>query len=138
MQAETESGLTITSLTVRDGPVTALDRADLTVQPNELFVLLGGSGSGKSTLLRAIAGLVRPESGQIVLDGTDLAPLPPHRRPVNTMFQSYALFPHMSVAANIGFGLRQQGLPRAAVAAVRWRWRSRARRRTGATRCCSR
>ena len=111
------SGLSITGLTVRYGPVIALDRLDLAIRPNELFVLLGGSGSGKSTLLRAIAGLVRPEAGRIVLDGIDLAPLPPHRRPVNTMFQSYALFPHMSVAANIGFGLRQQGLPGAAIAA---------------------
>jgi spermidine/putrescine ABC transporter ATP-binding subunit len=117
MQGETESGLTIAGLTVRYGPVLALDRLDLTVRPGELFVLLGGSGSGKSTLLRAIAGLVPPQEGRIVLDGIDLAPLPPHRRPVNTMFQSYALFPHMSVAGNIGFGLRQQGLPRATVTA---------------------
>ena len=71
-------------------------------------MLLGGSGSGKTTLLRAIGGFVRPEAGRIVLDGVDLGALPPHRRPVNTMFQSYALFPHMSVAANIGFGLRMQ------------------------------
>ncbi len=112
-----DSGLHVTGLTVRYGPVTALDRLDLTVQPGELFVLLGGSGSGKSTLLRAIAGLVRPDAGRIALAGIDLAPLPPHRRPVNTMFQSYALFPHMTVAANIAFGLRQQKLPRAAVAA---------------------
>ena len=110
-------GLSVSGLTVRYGAVLALDRLELSVRPGELFVLLGGSGSGKSTLLRAVAGLVPAAGGRIELDGTDLAPLPPHRRPVNTMFQSYALFPHMSVAANIGFGLRQQGMPRAAIAA---------------------
>jgi ABC-type Fe3+/spermidine/putrescine transport system ATPase subunit len=104
--------LTVTGLTVRYGPTLALDRLDLIIQPDELFVLLGGSGSGKTTLLHAIAGFVRPDSGRILLDDTDLSQLPPHRRPVNTMFQSYALFPHMSVAANIGFGLRQQGASR--------------------------
>ena len=93
----------------------ALDALDLSVDRGELFVLLGASGSGKTTLLRAISGFVRADAGRIVLDGTDLGPLPPHRRPVNTMFQSYALFPHMSVAANIGFGLRQQGVPRAEI-----------------------
>jgi putrescine transport system ATP-binding protein len=105
--------LTIVGLTVRYGTILALDRLDLTVGRDELFVLLGGSGSGKTTLLRAIAGFVRPNQGRIVLDGADLSALPPHRRPVNTMFQSYALFPHMSVAANIGFGLRQRGISRA-------------------------
>ncbi|MFO1028049.1 MAG: ABC transporter ATP-binding protein [Acetobacteraceae bacterium] len=105
--------LTVSRVTVRYGGHRALDRLDLTVGRDELFVLLGGSGSGKTTLLRAIGGFVRPESGRIVLDGADLSALPPHKRPVNTMFQSYALFPHMSVASNIGFGLRQQGVPRA-------------------------
>jgi spermidine/putrescine ABC transporter ATP-binding subunit len=105
--------LAITGLTVRFGATVALDRLDLPVERGELFVLLGGSGSGKTTLLRAIGGFVRPETGRIVLDGVDLGALPPHRRSVNTMFQSYALFPHMSVAANIGFGLRMQGLNRA-------------------------
>jgi ABC-type Fe3+/spermidine/putrescine transport system ATPase subunit len=104
--------LTVIGLTVRYRTILALDRLDLTVQPDELFVLLGSSGSGKTTLLRAIAGFVRPESGQIMLNDADLSELPPHRRPVNTMFQSYALFPHMSVAANIGFGLRQRGTSR--------------------------
>jgi len=104
--------LNIADLTIRYGATTALDHLDLTVKRDELFVLLGGSGSGKTTLLRAIGGFVRPDAGRIVLDDTDLSALPPHRRPVNTMFQSYALFPHLSVAANIGFGLRQQGLSR--------------------------
>jgi spermidine/putrescine ABC transporter ATP-binding subunit len=109
--------LTIAGLTVRFGETLALDRLDLSVNPGELFVLLGGSGSGKTTLLRAIGGFVQPEAGRIMLDGADIGTLPPHRRPVNTMFQSYALFPHMSVAANIGFGLRMRGLPPADIAA---------------------
>ncbi|WP_428487751.1 ABC transporter ATP-binding protein [Rhodopila sp.] len=111
--APPHGGLTIAGVRVRYGATLALDGLDLAVRRNELFVLLGGSGSGKTTLLRAIAGFVRPETGRIILDGIDLSTLPPHRRPVNTMFQSYALFPHMSVAANIGFGLRQQGVSRA-------------------------
>ena len=78
---------------MRYGATIALDRLDLTVGRDELFVLLGGSGSGKTTLLRAIAGFVRPDAGRIILDGNDLSGLPPHRRPVNTMFQSYALVP---------------------------------------------
>ena len=108
--------LTISGLRVRYGSLVAIDDLDLCVPPGELFVLLGGSGSGKSTLLRTIAGFVQPEAGRIALDGADLTTLPPHRRPVNMMFQSYALFPHMSVAANIGFGLRMRGLSRAAIA----------------------
>jgi ABC-type Fe3+/spermidine/putrescine transport system ATPase subunit len=104
--------LTVAGLVVRYGTALAINQLELTVERDELFVLLGGSGSGKTTLLRAIAGFVRPEAGRILLDGTDLSQLPPHRRPVNTMFQSYALFPHMSVAANIGFGLRQRGTTR--------------------------
>ncbi len=97
--------------------MTALDGLDLTVRRGELFVLLGGSGSGKTTLLRAVGGFVRPASGAISLNGVDLSRVPPHRRPVNTVFQSGALFPHLSVAANIGFGPRQRGMARAAVAA---------------------
>ena len=109
--------LSISRLRVRFGPVVAVDALDLAVAAGELFVLLGASGSGKSTLLRTIGGFVQPEAGRITLDGVDLAAMPPHRRPVNTMFQSYALFPHMSVAANIGFGLRMQGLAKPAIAA---------------------
>ncbi len=108
--------LTVSGLTVRYGTTVALHRLDLSLNRGELFVLLGASGSGKTTLLRAIAGFLQPDAGHIDLDGTELAGLPPHRRPVNTMFQSYALFPHMSVAANIGFGLRQQRRPRAEIA----------------------
>jgi len=105
--------LTVTDLSVNYGATRALDRLNLTVRRDELFVLLGGSGSGKTTLLRAIGGFVRPHAGRIFLEGIDLSPMPPHRRPVNTMFQSYALFPHLTVAGNIGFGLRQRGTSRA-------------------------
>lgn len=108
--------LTVDGLSVRYGTATALDRLDLTVRRDELFVLLGASGSGKTTLLRALGGFARPSAGRIVLNGTDITAQPPHRRPVNTMFQSYALFPHMTVAANIGFGLRQRGVSRAETA----------------------
>lgn len=114
----TDPLLQVSGLTVRYGGTEALANLDLSIRRGELFVLLGGSGSGKSTLLRAIAGFVPPASGRIELDGTDLAPLPPYRRPVNTMFQSYALFPHMTVAANIAFGPRQQGMPRAEAQAL--------------------
>ncbi len=107
----------VEALTVRYGQWTALESLDLAIGRGELFVLLGGSGSGKTTLLRTLAGFIAPAGGRIMLGGRDITALPPHRRPVNTMFQSYALFPHMSVAANIGFGLRRQGLRRAAVVA---------------------
>ena len=109
--------LHIEGLTVRYGTTVALHGLDLSLESGELFVLLGASGSGKTTLLRSIAGFIQPDAGRIALDGTELAGLPPHRRAVNTMFQSYALFPHMSVAANIGFGLRQQHRRRAEIAA---------------------
>ncbi|MBR9789459.1 MAG: putrescine ABC transporter ATP-binding subunit PotG [Vibrionaceae bacterium] len=94
-----------------DGHV-AVDGLDLTINQGELFALLGASGCGKSTLLRMLAGFEQPSAGQIILDGEDLAEIPPYRRPVNMMFQSYALFPHMTVADNIAFGLKQDGMPR--------------------------
>src|SRR4051794_27730930 len=81
-----------------------------------MFVLLGGSGSGKTTLLRALGGFIEPEAGRIVLNGQDITRLPPHKRPVNTTFQSYALFPHMTVTDNVAFGLRRQGASRVAIA----------------------
>ena len=109
--------LAIEELTVRYGPAVALDRLSLTIDAGEMFVLLGGSGSGKTTLLRTLGGFIQPESGRITLAGQDITRLPPHRRPVNTTFQSYALFPHMSVADNVGFGLRRQGVARAEIAA---------------------
>ncbi len=106
----------ITGLTVRYGPVTALDQLDLEIGSGEMFVLLGGSGSGKTTLLRALGGFIQPAAGRIVLSGQDITRLPPHRRAVNTTFQSYALFPHMTVADNIAFGLRRQGVRKPEIA----------------------
>jgi len=88
----------------------AVDDVSLDVQKGEIFALLGGSGSGKSTLLRCLGGFETPTRGSIVLDGQRLDALPPYKRPVNMMFQSYALFPHMSVEQNIAFGLKQDGL----------------------------
>jgi putrescine transport system ATP-binding protein len=94
------------------GDSTAVDNLNLTIKKGELFALLGSSGCGKSTLLRMLAGLETATSGRIYVDGEDLATLPPYRRPVNMMFQSYALFPHMSVEANVAFGLKQEGTPK--------------------------
>ncbi|MCW8874531.1 MAG: polyamine ABC transporter ATP-binding protein [Gammaproteobacteria bacterium] len=95
----------------------AVDNVSLDIFQGEFFCLLGGSGCGKSTLLRMLAGLERPDSGRILIDGTDMTRVPPYERPVNMMFQSYALFPHMSVEQNIAFGLKQERLPKAEVTA---------------------
>jgi putrescine transport system ATP-binding protein len=94
----------------------AVDDVSLSVGAGELFALLGPSGCGKTTLLRTIAGFEVPTAGRVRLDGVDVTATPPHRRPVNMMFQSYALFPHMTVAGNIGFGLEQEGIDRSAIA----------------------
>ncbi|AKI01830.1 spermidine/putrescine ABC transporter ATP-binding subunit [Hoeflea sp. IMCC20628] len=101
------------SKTFGDGgyAVTALDAVELDILENEFFTLLGPSGCGKTTLLRLIAGFELPTNGVIALEGADITALPPHRRPINTVFQNYALFPHMTVAENIGFGLRMLGKP---------------------------
>ncbi|OCG48501.1 putrescine transporter ATP-binding subunit [Gilliamella sp. Choc5-1] len=88
----------------------AVDDVNLTIYTGEIFALLGASGSGKSTLLRMLAGFEQPTSGQIILDGKDLSQVPPYDRPINMMFQSYALFPHMTVEQNIAFGLKQDKL----------------------------
>ena len=87
----------------------ALKSIDITIGEGEFFTLLGPSGCGKTTLLRMIAGFEQPSGGQLVLDGKDIAAIPPNRRPVNTVFQSYALFPHMTVAQNVAFGLEARG-----------------------------
>jgi putrescine transport system ATP-binding protein len=99
-------------LTKRFGPILALNDINLTIGRGELFSLVGSSGCGKTTLLRSLAGFVKPDSGQIIIGGQDMAPLEPYDRPVNMMFQSYALFPHMTVEDNIAFGLRREGLAR--------------------------
>lgn len=96
--------------------IRAVDDVSLDICRGEIFALLGSSGCGKTTLLRMLAGFETPTSGQIILDGRSLAGLPPYRRPINMMFQSYALFPHLSVWDNIAFGLRRDGLPKAEVA----------------------
>ena len=96
--------------------VTALDDVDISIRENEFFTLLGPSGCGKTTLLRLIAGFEHPTRGEIRLHGEDISHLPPYRRPVNTVFQSYALFPHMSVAENVAFGPEMLGRPGVEVA----------------------
>ncbi|MCO6048425.1 ABC transporter ATP-binding protein [Mesorhizobium sp. RP14(2022)] len=98
------------------GDFTAVDDLSLSIYEREFFALLGASGCGKSTLLRMLAGFETPTRGRILLDGQDLVGIPPYRRPVNMMFQSYALFPHMSVEDNIAFGLKQEGMPKAEIA----------------------
>src|SRR5262249_31843617 len=100
----------------RFGPVIGVDRLSLDIFEGEFFALLGPSGCGKTTLLRLLAGFETPEEGCILLDGKDLAGVPPHRRPVNMMFQSYALFPHLTVEGNIAFGLKQEGLAKDEIA----------------------
>ena len=96
----------LVSLSKRFGDVVAVDDIELCIEPGEFFSLLGPSGCGKTTTLRMIAGFEQPSGGQILLDGQDLVAVPPHRRPVNTVFQSYALFPHLNVEDNIAYGLR--------------------------------
>ena len=103
-------------LTKRFGTVAAVDDVDLDVVGGELFALLGGSGCGKTTLLRLLAGFETPDAGRILIDGKDMTGVPPHLRPVNMMFQSYALFPHMNVAENVGYGLRREGVAKPEIA----------------------
>ena len=93
----------------------AVDDVSLQINKGEIFALLGGSGSGKSTLLRMLAGFERPTEGRIYLDGVDITDMPPYERPINMMFQSYALFPHMTVADNIAFGLKQDRLAKSEI-----------------------
>jgi putrescine transport system ATP-binding protein len=108
--------LRIEGLSKRFGSFAAVDELSLDILPGEFFALLGPSGCGKTTLLRLVGGFERPSAGRILLDGVDIAAVPPHRRPVNMMFQNYALFPHLSVAANVAFGLKQEGLPKQEIA----------------------
>ncbi len=104
--------ISIRNITKRFGNFTAVDDISLDIYKGELFGLLGGSGCGKTTLLRMLAGFESPTSGSIIIDGADMTQVPPYERPVNMMFQSYALFPHMSVEKNIAYGLKRDGVAR--------------------------
>ena len=111
----TKEYIRIEGVTKKFGDFVAVDNVTLSVYKGEIFCLLGGSGCGKTTLLRMLAGFENPTSGRIFIDGQDMAGIPPYDRPVNMMFQSYALFPHMTVHGNVAFGLEQEKLPRAEV-----------------------
>ncbi len=107
--------LAIERASKRFGPIVALDDVSIDIASGEFFALLGPSGCGKTTLMRLVAGFEAPDAGRLSLDGSDLSGLPPYRRPVNMMFQSYALFPHLNVFENIAFGLRRKGAAREAL-----------------------
>ena len=111
-----EPYIRIDHVTKRFGEFVAVNDVSLNIYRTELFCLLGGSGCGKTTLLRMLAGFEEPSSGQIFIDGMDMSGIPPYERPVNMMFQSYALFPHMTVEQNVGFGLRMEGKARSEIA----------------------
>jgi putrescine transport system ATP-binding protein len=112
-----ETILRISNVVKRFGATAAVDGVSLDIERGEFLALLGPSGCGKTTLLRLLAGFEQPDAGEIAIDGTPMTGVPPYARPVNMMFQSYALFPHMSVEGNVAFGLRQEGMPSAARAA---------------------
>ncbi|CAN5543581.1 ABC transporter ATP-binding protein [soil metagenome] len=105
-----QGGVKLRGVTKRFGNFTAVDNLDLDLHSGEFFTLLGPSGCGKTTTLRMIAGFETPDAGQVLIDGADVAQMPPHKRPTNTVFQSYALFPHMSVRDNVAYGLKRQGI----------------------------
>src|SRR6202048_2182124 len=109
--------LEISGVSKHFGTIAAVDDVSLSVERGAFYALLGPSGCGKTTLLRIIAGFETSDSGRIVIDGVDVTGLPPYARPVNMMFQSYALFPHLDVAGNIAFGLRQERMDRRRIAA---------------------
>jgi putrescine transport system ATP-binding protein len=112
---QAEPYVRIENVTKRFGDFTAVDAVSLSIYKAEVFCLLGGSGCGKSTLLRMLAGFEPLTAGRILIDNVDMAGIPPYERPVNMMFQSYALFPHMTVEKNVAFGLRQDRLPGAEI-----------------------
>src|SRR3954470_5519475 len=113
IDAAADNFVQVVDVVKKFGETVAVKQVNLSVKKGELFALLGSSGCGKSTLLRMLAGLETVTSGKILIDGEDLAQLPPYRRPVNMMFQSYALFPHMTVESNVAFGLKQEGVAKA-------------------------
>ncbi|MEO5658397.1 MAG: polyamine ABC transporter ATP-binding protein, partial [Polaromonas sp.] len=102
-------------LVKRFDDVVAVDEVSLSIKKGEIFALLGSSGCGKSTLLRMLAGFEKPSSGVVILNGVDIATFPPYERPINMMFQSYALFPHLTVWDNIAFGLKRESMPKAQI-----------------------
>ncbi len=105
-----EPQIVIENINKTFGAFTAVDNVNLRIYKGEMFALVGASGCGKTTLLRMLAGFADPSGGRIMIDGVDMTKVPPHERPVNMMFQSYALFPHMNVAQNVGYGLRRMAL----------------------------
>ena len=107
-----EPYIRLIGITKKFGDFVAVDNISLDIYKGEFFSLLGPSGCGKSTLLRMLAGFESPTTGSILLDGEDMSTVPPYQRPVNMMFQSYALFPHMNVEQNIAFGLKQDKVPK--------------------------
>ena len=116
LEPDAEPFVKIRGVSKTFGDFVAVDNVDLDIYKGELFCLLGGSGCGKSTLLRMLAGFERPTSGTISIDGTDMSTVPAYERPTNMMFQSYALFPHMTVEKNIAYGLKQGNVARAEIA----------------------
>ena len=110
LEADAEPFIKIRGVTKRFGAFTAVENVDLDIHRGELFSLLGGSGCGKTTLLRMLAGFELPTVGNISIDGVNMTDVPPYQRPVNMMFQSYALFPHMTVADNVAYGLKRDGV----------------------------
>ncbi|MDE0944534.1 MAG: ABC transporter ATP-binding protein [Alphaproteobacteria bacterium] len=117
MNQKNDIAVQVSGLAKNYGAVQALRGVDLTIGAGEYFVLLGPSGGGKTTLLRLLGGFIRPTAGQILLHGRDVSEQPPNRRPTSMVFQSFALFPHMTVAQNVGYGLRLRRLPKAEIAA---------------------
>jgi len=112
LDPDTAPFIKIDGITKSFGGFTAVDQVDLEIFRGELFSLLGASGCGKTTLLRILAGLETPTSGKVWIDGVDITQMPAYERPVNMMFQSYALFPHMNVAQNVAYGLKRDGIPK--------------------------
>jgi putrescine transport system ATP-binding protein len=111
-----EAYLSTHDLVKRFDNVCAVDHVSLNIQKGEIFALVGSSGCGKSTLLRLLAGFENPDAGSVILSGQDIAKLQPYERPINMMFQSYALFPHLNIWENIAFGLKREGMPKAQIA----------------------
>jgi putrescine transport system ATP-binding protein len=110
LDPDAEPFIKVQSVSKHFGDFTAVDNVDLEIYKGELFCLLGGSGCGKTTLLRMLAGFETPSSGSILIDGVNMNDVPPYERPVNMMFQSYALFPHMTVESNVAYGLKRDGV----------------------------